>query len=104
MSDKEGWINSMRMYQILEIPDVSCWQSQIMAGGDVCSAVFAGWESLARQISHRPSGSVSVEVLYVFNPQCQGYDKQSRLKLYLGIQSCNEGITFCKDPERNSKD
>ena len=51
--------NLIQAYRIREIPDWSCWQNQIIAGGDVCSAIFAGWESFTRQISHMEPGSVS---------------------------------------------
>ena len=82
--------NLIQTYHILKIPDFSCWQSQMAAGGDVCSVIFAGWESLARQISHMDPGSVSAECLFVFNPQCEDHDMQSRLQLFLRIQTSDD--------------
>ena len=90
MKNKVNSNNLIQTYRIREIPDWSCWQSQIIAGGDVCYAIFSGWESFTRQISHMEPGSVSAECLFVFNPKCKGRDMQSRLQLYLRVQTFDE--------------
>ncbi len=90
MKSKANLNNQIQTYRIRGIPDWSCWQSQIIAGGDACSAIFSGWESFTRQISHMEPGSVSAECLFVFNPKCKGRDMQSRLQLYLRVQTFNE--------------
>jgi len=75
------------VYHIPEVPDSSSWQSQIVAGGDVYSAIFTGSEHLLRQFSHMAPESASAEHLFVFDPICKNDDKQSRLHPYLCIQA-----------------
>ena len=90
MKDKVNFNYRILTYRIREIPDWSCWQSQIIAGSDACSTIFSGWESFTRQISHMEPGSVSAECLYVFNPKSKGRDMKSRLQLYLRVQTRDE--------------
>ncbi len=89
-NSKANLNNQIQTYLVKEVPDWSCWHNQIIAGGDVCPAIFAGWESFTRQISHMEPGAVSAEVLFVFNPKCKGRDMQSRLQLYLRTQTFDE--------------
>jgi len=90
MKSKANLNNQIQTYRIRETPDWSCWQNQIIAGGDVCSMIFAGLESFTRQISHMEPGTVSAEIVFVFNPKCKGRDMQSRLQLYLRVQTFDE--------------
>lgn len=90
MGGKVDLNKQMQTYLVRTIPDCSCWQSQLIAGGEVYSVVFAGWESFTRQISHMLPGSVSAKSLSVFNPKCKGHDMQSRLQLYLQVQASDE--------------
>lgn len=90
MKSKANLNIRIQTYRIREIPDWSCWQNQIIAGGDACSAIFSGWESFTRQISHMEPGSVSAECRFEFNPKCKGRDMQSRLQLFLRVQTSDE--------------
>jgi hypothetical protein len=79
-------------YLLLEVADASCWRLKDLAGGDARSAVFAGWTHVMRHICHLPAGSVVAELLFVFDPQGDGRDRQSRLRLYLRFRTSDATV------------
>lgn len=79
-------------YKISEIPDALYHQYKVIAGGDVLSAVARSFEFLMRAISVLPEGSVTVSVRYHFTPAKKPGDIQSRLAIYLVIQSRHDTI------------
>lgn len=89
--------SQIRTYLIPDVPDRSCWQTQAMAGGDIGAAIAAGGRCLLRQFAHMAPQSVSAELLSIYNPQCQGGDRQSRWRLYLRIQTSDQGTAKYMD-------
>ena len=80
-------------YTIPHVPDKAFSQYLSIANGyDVRSAVGAGFEHFMRTLSQMPPQSVSSELIYVFTPQRDGSDRQSRLKLYLSLAACEQGV------------
>jgi len=80
------------IYQVGEIPDPADSRYKAVAGGDVRSAVFASGKHLLRQIAHMLPMSVAAEFLFVFDPKCKSYDRQSRLRQYLRIWASDSGM------------
>lgn len=72
-------------YSIGEIPEPADSRFQKAAPGGVLPAIFAGCENILHHISHMPPESVTAELLFVFDPDCSGHDRQSRLSLYFRI-------------------
>ena len=84
LSGKKGEASDVLIYPIREIVDASCCRLQ--ADGDVSAANSAGWMHIRRQVCHSPPGSVIAELLFVFDPDGDGRDRQSRLRPYLRIK------------------
>lgn len=81
---------NMLTYQILEIADPADMRHQSAADGDVRVAVFAAGEHLLRQLANIPSGLISAEFLFVFQPDAGGSDRQARLRLYLRLWASDD--------------
>lgn len=79
------------IYHISQIPDPAYSQYQAIAGSDIRSAVADGFEHLLRTLAQMPPQTVSAELLFVFAPQSDGSDRQSRLKLFLRLSAGEPG-------------
>jgi len=87
--------NSVQTYLIQEIPNPEDSRYQAAAQGNVRNAIFSGCEGLLHKISHLLPQTVTAELLFVFAPECEGRDRQSRLKLYLRIWASNDEMLKC---------
>ncbi|MHC4165371.1 MAG: ATP-binding protein [Planctomycetota bacterium] len=77
-------------YSIGDIPDPADSRFKKAAPNGVLPAIFAGSENILHQISHTPPESVTAELLFWFDPDCGGHDRQSRLSLYFRIWVANK--------------
>ena len=77
--------NHSLTFWIPEIPDPAFSQYQAIANGDIRRAIADGCEHILRTLSNMPADSVSAELIFVYNPIGNGYDRQSRLNLYLRL-------------------
>ena len=76
-------------YIIDELPDPAYPQYQLVAGGDVRSAIWRDWERFARVVSNYPPESLIVSITGVYIPMPENFDIQSRLRFYLSVSAMN---------------
>ncbi len=85
-------------YEINKVPDPAYSQYQAAAaGGDVKQAIGSAFEHLLRAFSHMPPDSFFAEIFYLFDPEGNGRDRQSRLKMYLWLSASNQAIALNLD-------
>ena len=80
------------IYNIHEIPDPAFSGFIAISGGNVKQTIWQGWEHILHTISNMPASSVSVEILYVFEPLTKQTDNQNRLKIYLRLTAIEPEI------------
>lgn len=76
-------------YQVMEIPDASFTPFQIIAGGDVLSAVSQGFQHLMNSVASLSFLSTSVSIIFCYAPDNGSADIQNRLQLYFEIRSAD---------------
>jgi len=77
--------DQLLIYEVKEVPDPTCLEYQATAGGSVVGAIGRGFEFLLRALACMLVGSCSAEIIYLFNPEGKGQDRQTRLRLYLRL-------------------
>lgn len=70
------------IHELVELPDPSDVLLQNAAGGDVGAAAGACSAQFLRSVAGLPQGAVTTAVRYVFCPQPENGDPQSRLRIY----------------------
>jgi hypothetical protein len=81
--------NEILIYHIPEVPDPSDPKYQQLAAGDVRSVIATGCEHMLRTLAHMLPNSCSAELRFIFEPEGDGQDSQSRLNLYLLLWASN---------------
>jgi len=79
-------------YLINEIPDPAYSQYQAVANGDIRRAIADGCEHILRTLANMPPKSVSAELRFVYDPNGDRFDKQTRLNLFVQISAANKGL------------
>lgn len=80
-------------YLINEIPDPAYSQYQAVANGDIRRAIADGCEHILRTMANMPPKSVSAELRFVYDPNGDGFDKQTRLNLFVQISAANKDLS-----------
>ena len=77
--------------KIDEITDPFCTENQLKAGVAVGTAIKQGFEQMLRTISNMTSSSLSISMLFSFNPNPENKDPQSRLSIYIAACTKDTG-------------
>jgi len=75
----------MSIYLVPDIPDPADLRYQSASGGDARTGILAAGEHLLGQLANMPNEIASAELLFVFDPDGQGFDRQQRLQLYVRV-------------------
>ncbi len=70
------------VYEVTQVPDASHTRDRSAAGGDVRGAAWKGFEHVLRTITNMPPDTIVVTHRYVYSPQWEDSNRQSRLRLY----------------------
>ena len=79
-------------YLIDEIPDPAYSQYQAVANGDIRQAIADGCEHILRTLVNMPPKSISAELRFIYDPNGNGFDKQTRLNLFVQICAANKDL------------
>ncbi len=77
-------------FRLSAIPDPAYPCYQLRAGGDVGTATGEDTLHLVRTLASFPTGSVSVAIRYLYQPEANGRDPQDRLEVFLSGQAHSE--------------
>ena len=80
----------IRIYRVPEVMDATDPTLQLLAGGNLRTALQADGEHLLRSLASFPAGSVSVAIRFLYQPVGDGEDPQQRLAMYLVAQAHHE--------------
>ncbi|GEM_PF-751690 len=73
--------------QAKHVPDATCAECRMIAGGEPGAVVFQRSEWLLRMLSHAPPGKVSAGIEYHYDPGAGPADMQNRLTLSMFAQA-----------------
>jgi len=75
--------NEPVIFRLDELPDRACPTYQVLAGGDVSTAVAGDFEHLVRTVADLPADSVSVALRFLYRPKTENKNPQERLSIFL---------------------
>lgn len=77
---------TVQTYRVPALPDLEHHRLQIVAGGDVQQAIFAGFEQLLRTAANFGDGQLTLGLRFLFTPSATG-GLRDRLRLFLIVRA-----------------